>query len=304
MSVNFKNFTNKISNCSGDEKKRLKGGKAGDQTKTEWCIRTWYNRPWTCVLRHPNQQVRQLIAELGIEAATNDLIGYDQNQRTTYWVQLKQVGFRPIKITVACEADCSAGVIANVRAVGYLLNIDKLKNIDASYTGNMKAGFKKAGFEVLTDSKYLKSSDYLLPGDILLYEGHHTATNLGIGSKVKNYTLIEEKKVEKENAKVVKKEETSKVTPVKITKVPINTTGKYNNTVLVNGEVTTLLNIRKGPGKTYTNLTSYPVLTAKTKVGICDAVKANNGTTWYYIKITGNKGQKYGFASANFIKLI
>ncbi len=55
MSVNFKNFTNKISNCSGDEKKRLKGGKAGDQTKTEWCIRTWYNRPWTCVLRHPNQ---------------------------------------------------------------------------------------------------------------------------------------------------------------------------------------------------------------------------------------------------------
>jgi len=27
-----------------------------------------------------------------------------------------------------------------------------------------------------------------MPGDILLYENHHTATNLGIGSKVKYNT--------------------------------------------------------------------------------------------------------------------
>ena len=312
MSVNFKNFTNKISNCSGDENRRLKGGKAGDQTKTQWCIKNWYNRPWTCVLRHPDQQVRQLIAELGIEAANNNLIGYDQNQRTTYWVQLKQVGFRPLKITVACEADCSAGVIANVRAAGYILNIDKLKNINASYTGDMKSGFKKAGFEVLTDSKYLKSSDYLLPGDILLYEGHHTATNLGIGSKVKNYIPIIDQKKKKDQetnkkneqkVKEVNKKETTTVTK-KITQIPINTTGEYSKKVAATGKITALLNIRKGPGKTYTNLVSYPVLKKDTKVGICDAVKAANGTVWYYIKISGSKGQKYGFASANFIKLV
>lgn len=50
----------------------------------------------------------------------------------------------------------------------------------------MKSTFKKAGFQLLTASKYLKGFDYLMPGDILLYEGHHTATNLGIG-KYTNY---------------------------------------------------------------------------------------------------------------------
>ena len=38
---------------------------------------------------------------------------------------------------------------------------------------------------MLTDSKYLTGCDYLLPGDILLYDSHHTATNVTIGKKVK-----------------------------------------------------------------------------------------------------------------------
>ena len=47
----------------------------------------------------------------------------------------------------------------------------------------MNIRFKKAGFKVLTDKKYTKGYDYLLPGDILLYEGHHTATNITKGKK-------------------------------------------------------------------------------------------------------------------------
>lgn len=47
----------------------------------------------------------------------------------------------------------------------------------------MKKILKTAGFEVLTASKYLTSPDYLIRGDILLYVGHHTATNLTTGSK-------------------------------------------------------------------------------------------------------------------------
>lgn len=184
MSVNFKNFYNKISNSGSDERGAYSGGQAGDQTGNEWNIRDWYSRPWTCVLRYPNQKARELIAELAIEAATNNKIGYDQNERYTYWQQLQSVGYRPSKITTACEADCSAGVIANTKAVGYLLNIPALKNISIyGYTGSMKSTFKAAGFQVLTDSKYLTSSAYLVPGDILLLEGTHTATNLGIGSK-------------------------------------------------------------------------------------------------------------------------
>ena len=47
----------------------------------------------------------------------------------------------------------------------------------------MRSAFKAAGFQVLTDSKYLTSSAYLVPGDILLNDYDHTCTNLGIGSK-------------------------------------------------------------------------------------------------------------------------
>ena len=38
----------------------------------------------------------------------------------------------------------------------------------------MRAAFRAAGFTVLTDSKYLISPDYLLPGDILLLDRKHT----------------------------------------------------------------------------------------------------------------------------------
>lgn len=175
--------THYISNCSKDEKSRLSGGKAGDQTGSQWCLRAWYNRPWNYVLRHPQEKVRLKLADLGIKAALNNKVGYDQGQRNSYWTQLKNNKYDPSKITIACEADCSAGVIANTRAVGQLLNIDALKNLRASYTGDMRSGFKNAGFKVLTDKKYTKGYDYLLPGDILLYEGHHTATNITKGKK-------------------------------------------------------------------------------------------------------------------------
>ena len=48
----------------------------------------------------------------------------------------------------------------------------------------MRKAFANAGFEELTDSKYLTSDKYLLPGDVLLYEGHHVAMNLDYGSEV------------------------------------------------------------------------------------------------------------------------
>lgn len=177
--------THYISNSGSDENGAYRGGQAGDQTGTEWRMRSWYNRPWSCVLRYPDQKVGLKLAQLGIDAALNDKIGYNQSQNRTYLKQLKTVGWEPSRITVACEADCSAGVCANITAAGYLLGIDELKNHTGTYTGNMRSALKKAGFQVLTDSKYLTGGDYLLPGDILLYDSHHTATNVTIGKKVR-----------------------------------------------------------------------------------------------------------------------
>ena len=177
--------THWISNSGSDENGTYKGGKAGDQTGKEWRMRDWYSRPWKCVLRYPDQKVALKIAQLAIDAALNDHIGYDQSQNRTYLAQLKAVGWEPSKITVDCEADCSAGVCANVTAAGYLLGIKALQNHTGTYTGNMRNALVKAGFQLLTDSKYLTSGDYLLPGDILLNDGAHTATNVTIGKKVK-----------------------------------------------------------------------------------------------------------------------
>lgn len=61
------------------------------------------------------------------------------------------------------------------------MNISKLKDLSATYTGNMKQAYLNAGFEVLT-GKYINNAAYLLPGDILLNEVHHTACNITLGS--------------------------------------------------------------------------------------------------------------------------
>lgn len=177
---------NYISNSGSDENGRATGGIPGDQTKKEWQIRSWYNRPWDCILRHPDEKVRHKISELAIKAAQNDHIGYNQNNRYSYWEYLVKAGYDPSKIVTNCDADCSAGVIANTKAAGYILGIKALQQLQATYTGNMRSTFKNAGFQVLTGSKYLTSADYLLPGDILLNDAHHTATCVSTGSKAKD----------------------------------------------------------------------------------------------------------------------
>jgi len=191
MAIDFKKYimstgTHYIANSGSDENKKYHGGKAGDQTGHEAELKGWYSRPWTVVLRWPDPAVGLLIAQLGIAMCLNNKIGYDQYQRKSYWTQLEKVGYDPSKITTPCEEDCTAGVTANCKAAGYLMGIKALKNLPTSvYSGSMKGTFVKAGFLALTDKKYLNNANYLLPGDILLYEGHHAATNISYGKSVR-----------------------------------------------------------------------------------------------------------------------
>lgn len=189
MATNYSKYidsktTHYIANSGSDENGGTKGGKLGDQTGREWQLKKWYSRPWTCVLRYPNKKVRDMIAQFGIDAALNNYIGYDQSKRYTYWDELVKAGYNPAKITKDCAEDCTAGVTANVRAVGYVLGIKALQDIPKTVrSSNMRKYFKKAGFEVLTEKKYLTGYLYLLPGDILLYDDHHAATNITRGKK-------------------------------------------------------------------------------------------------------------------------
>lgn len=173
-----------ISNCGHDERGKYSGGQAGDQAGQEWAVIPWYSRPWNVVLRHPDRKVGQKLADLARAAAENSCIGYDQKQRYDYWNALRRADFDPARITELCEADCSSGVAAHVKAAGYLLGIESLKTVSIyTSTHDLRRKLVAAGFQELLSAKYLVSDAYLLPGDILLLESHHTATNLDAGAK-------------------------------------------------------------------------------------------------------------------------
>ena len=240
-----------IANSGHDENGRYTGGKAGDQTGSEWEVRSWYNRPWNCVARF-DTEVGEDIAKLARNAANNDKIGYDQSQRITFWSKLKNArDYDPKNITVACEADCSAGVAAIVKAVGYRKGIAKMKNVSEKlYTGNEVSCLKAAGATILTDAKYRTSADYLRPGDILINEEHHTAINLTAGSKSATKTTVPK----------------------------TSTSGNVYTVTAKNG-----LNYRTGAG------TNYPIKGAfqHGKRLTIETVKEVNGTKWGKVKSNG-----------------
>ena len=285
-----------ISNCGRDENRSFSGGRAGDQTGQEWYIRAWYNSPWDCVLRHPDKNVRELIAELSEEAANNDNIGYDQSQRLTFWQQLTKSNYRPKNIKSACETDCSGGVCAIVKAVGFLLNNETLKTkiSETGWTGVMKNMFQSAGFQVLTASKYRNSDKYLLRGDILLNEKSHTAINITNGTN----------SGEPNSA-------TNKVAPSNTTINIIDNSGSSNkmqgalyfeegNGGGVRYNVTTDLYLRYGA-----NVNKYAPIMIMKPGDVCVwygyyNIDPDTGRKWLYVSCKG----KVGYASEKYLKRV
>lgn len=265
----------KISNCGHDEHGRYAGGKAGDQTGTEYRIMNWYSRPWLCVLRFNDAKIAAMIADMAAKAAQNNLIGYDQgtagnsNDRYSFWRHLKASNYDPAQITIACESDCSASTAAIVKGAGYRLNNAKLKAVSIYLTTrNMRAAMKIAGAKVLTDRKYLTSGDYLKAGDILLNDNHHVAIAVTTGAKASTLS-----------------------TPTILSKTP-----KWVGKVTAN-----TLNVRTWAGTEYAQLKSYPTLAKGNLVDVCDTIKAKDGASWYYIRIAG---KYFGFVSAKYIKKV
>ena len=84
-----------IGHAAKDEKGKYSAGITGDQTKAEVYTRTWYDRPWNCIVRAKNSSVRNKIAEAMEKACANDKIGYDQNQRNTLLTLARKVNYDP-----------------------------------------------------------------------------------------------------------------------------------------------------------------------------------------------------------------
>lgn len=268
----------KISNCGHDENGRYAGGKAGDQTGTEYQIMNWYSRPWLCVLRFEDKTIADMIADMATKAAQNDHVGYDQgtvgndNDRYTFWQQLKANGYDPAKIKEDCESDCSASTVAIVKGAGYRLGIEALQNVSIYLTTyDMRQALKNAGAKVLTDFKYLKSGDYIRAGDILLNDDHHVAIAVTSGVKA----------------------ESSETTT--------SDAEKKQNTVAYVARFTKDCECYSAAGKTQAKM--FPVIKKNAVVDVMKYTETVKGKKWYFIRIPHpTEGFVFEFVPAGYFK--
>lgn len=112
--------------ASINEKGGIKGGKTGDQTGREICVRSYYDKPWDYVLRYPDAVLADEYTKKAEAIAADDAHGYDQINRN------------------GPDFDCSSLVCHVVESVGI-----PVRQNGASYTGNMKAAFVKCGFKII-----------------------------------------------------------------------------------------------------------------------------------------------------------
>ncbi len=170
--------------ASIDERGRISGGKAGNQTGRELRIRNYYvhSKGWR-VLRCIHPEMRPLIAAAMKAAVNNRNIGYDQNQRNTLYRQVQNSGFDPAKANVACETDCSA--LVRVAVLYALRSCGNGTSIADFYTANEASILLKTGlFTEMEGTRYTRRSDYLCTGDILVTRTKgHTEVVLNNGSR-------------------------------------------------------------------------------------------------------------------------
>lgn len=172
-----------IAHASIDEHGRAKGGKAADQTGKEVCIRTWYNKPWNCVIRFNDASMREKIARCMENAANNNHIGYDQNQRNTLLTKARKYNYDVSKVKEDCETDCSALVSVACMYAGIPESALTLKG-NCATTRTLRPILKATGeVEIFTTPLYTANTDRLLRGDILLKEGSHVAVVVKSESK-------------------------------------------------------------------------------------------------------------------------
>lgn len=161
-----------------DERGKISGGAAGDQTGKEVSTENWYlhKKGWV-VIRAKDPAKRAKIAQAMKAACDNNNIGYDQSNRYGLFNAVKSKGFNPAAATEKTECDCSALVRVCCRYAGI--------NVGDFNTSSELSVLKATGeFDILTDSKYTKSSDYLLAGDILVTASKgHTVVVITNGAK-------------------------------------------------------------------------------------------------------------------------
>lgn len=167
----------KIGHASIDEKNKTTGGRAGDQTGREVCIRTFYSRPWQYYIECTDDSLAEKAAVYMEQICNNNNVGYDQSQRLTLYNQLKTSNGDVSKIG-ACETDCSALVAACYIFAG--LNINP-----SCTTRNLRSALIASGkFKAYSDPAHILKDSYARRGSIYLKEGSHVVMALENGSAI------------------------------------------------------------------------------------------------------------------------
>lgn len=268
-----------IGHASIDERGRINGGQAGDQTGKEVCIRGWYAGGWNLLLRPKSAEVAERMAAACETLCRGNLVGYDQYQRNSLWDELEKVGWDAGKLTVKCETDCSAFMAACARCAG--VNVPRVSlgggKYNAPVTGTMRRAFTVTGqFDALTARKYLDRETYLKRGDILVRESGHTAMVLSYGGG---------EAVEEKAAREVKASEAAQA-------FDRLAAGTY----VCNA---TALNVRDGAG------TGKKVLTTLRRgdaVQCYGYLSVTGSIRWLYVQFVRDGVRYTGFASAQYLQ--
>ena len=150
-------------------------GVSGDQTGKEVCKRSWYSKPWSCVIRFKSTEMADRVAICMENAAKNDNIGYGQKDRNSLFVEGKPFGYDVSKVTKKVNCDCSSLVSVACMFAGV---DEKLLYMygNCATTRTLKSSLQRTGeVDVFTSADYTTKSDKLKRGDILLAEGSHVA---------------------------------------------------------------------------------------------------------------------------------
>lgn len=162
---------------------------AGDQTSMEVCVRGWYNKGWNYMLEYPDVNINEKVVNIAVKLANSNLVGYDQSQRNTLYMELEKNDWnvdKYIESGVRTECDCSSFLYAC-----YCCLIPRMRGMkNAPTTSNMRVYYPKWGFILYTQSKYITNSSYLKKANILVKEGSHTVMAIDNGSKSQTTTII------------------------------------------------------------------------------------------------------------------
>ena len=166
----------KIGHASINEKGTVSGGKSGDQTGKEVCVRNWYNKPWNVMLICKDKALAKKAAEYMKAICDDDDFGYCQTHRGSGYLAIVNAGGNVSKAAPS-EFDCSSLVASCYKLAG--LNVST-----GLTTRSIRKAFLDTGkFEVYTDAAHIGTDNYAEPGAIYLKEGAHVVMALDYGAK-------------------------------------------------------------------------------------------------------------------------